>query len=326
MNNKSYSVISLILNHFVGFFFGLFAKRIIVKAPLHISAYSFVKVIQHEKGQDTIVALYKDKSGNKAVAKIWFGNYKNYSYYSLKNEYLAYVSLHKIISRTKNIIPGKFANVKIPDLLLYQESHNSLSILVEWVEGEVASNLSDKNLLVTYALVSSYLDFLTKHAKASELESISQRSGLHYLFLYPMTLVIALIKHPEYAADLLRGLVKVVTKIPRFLKSSKLSLVHRDLNFENILVNKDTIYLIDFQFLALTYKASEFVNTLRYCWDKNRLIAEVNELMIVDYIDDYSARNLFQPLSIIHATHGLIGSNFSKSIIIKIAKFLKASL
>ncbi len=326
MNNKSYNLLSLILNHFAGYFLGLFANEKIVKAPIHIDRYSFVKVIQHEKGQDTIVALYKDESGKKAVAKIWFGNYKNYSYYSLKNEYLSYASLHKIITRTKRILPAGLYKVKIPNLLLYEESENYLSILIEWIEGEVGSNLSDKNLLIAYTQVSSYLDFLTKHANASELESISRRSGLHYLFLYPLTLVIAMIKHPEYAGEILRGLLKVIIKIPGFLKSSNLAIVHRDLNFENILVNNDTIYLIDFQFLTLTYKASEFVNTLRYCWDKNRLKTEIRELVATQYQDDYSVRNLFQPLSIIHATHGLIGSNFSKSIIIKIAKFLKASL
>jgi serine/threonine protein kinase len=310
MSNQILSIQNLVLSYPMNFISSIMNKNK-GNIPEIIDNYKFVKLLQLEKDSDIAVALYKDKNNKKVVAKIWTGQYKNYSRLTLTNEARVYESLNKATARLKNTIPVEFKKIRIPKLIKVIDDKNSLIILVEWIEGKPSSKVDFNKRLDAYFEVNNYFEYLGNHMNAHEKAFISSRNSYSYFLLYPFLLCKAVIVNSNSFIDLIKGLIIFIKFIPTLIKSKKLSLVHRDLHFDNILINGKNIYVIDLQFCAFTYRTYELVTTLRNTWGNNKIHNYLFDKINENYKNTATAK-LIKPLIIISATHALSDYDFSR--------------
>lgn len=296
------------------------APRNIIKLPARIGKYRLVKDLTEAKHGEVSVGLYSSANGKKVVAKIWTGHLKNYSYHSLRNEYLVYDMVNKLISRISTKVPNDLKDVHVPKLVSYTEYAFQSILLIEWIEGKTLESYSDKKVFDGYFLISRYLDFLSDHVSKNELKNISIRTGIHYIFLYPLLLIKALASNFKSRGVILRGIPSYLNMVLPLVLNKKLSLVHRDLHFKNIIVSDGKLYIIDFQLLTYTYKIYEYVSTLRYCWDKNRLKRQFYN-QVLNLIPSNQV-GFLKSMIVFFATHGLISADYSEHVIHSFESFL----
>ncbi len=326
MKLSSFNLFSLIISSVSFSIFKILGKNIKLVIPKKINNYNYQRTLNFEKGSDTAVALYKDEKGKKVVAKIWMGRIKNYSYYSIKNEYLFYKLFLNVENRIEYKKPLDLKFIKVPKLIDYLETKNQVTLIIEFIDGKDGTLVDDKKILKSYIKISKYFDFISENVLEEERNLISQRSGYSYFVVYIFSLIISIVKNYDKKIDLINGLKIVIKSLNKLLSNNKLTLVHRDLNFENIIFSNNYVYIVDFQFMVFTYKNQEFAATLRYCWDKNRLKNEIESLIVSEYKLRPEIMNLQKVFNIMHATQGLTANNFTKKTIYSICNFLRASL
>lgn len=314
-----YNLLPLLLSQLYNLFRRHRGGPIATTFPPQIGSYAYVRKLSEPVSEDIVVGLYRDRSGHQVIAKIWAGKFKNYSYFSLHNEYQVYQILTAVAARVAPLLPPRLRFVHIPALINYTEGPHSAILCLEYVPGRLSTDLPDQELQKTYLLSVDYLEYLSAHLTPQELRLLSRRHALHYASIFPLLLVIAWVRQPGTGPLLLRAWLGYVRALPAFLTERSLTLVHRDLHFENILVTGRHIYLLDFQMCVLTYPVCEYINTLQYCWDKNRLRAEILTLISSKYGDD----PLVKLLMIQHGVHCLIGRNFSPQVIQSFIHFLR---
>src|SRR3989344_1579714 len=88
--------------------------------------------------------IYKNSKGQKAFAKMWTANYKDFSYYSLKNEIQVTKILNSVIRKTRKILPEGLKRMNMPKLISSQEKRNSLIMLTEYIQGQEAMVLTNE--------------------------------------------------------------------------------------------------------------------------------------------------------------------------------------
>lgn len=300
-----------------------FEKKAITKLPQKVGKYELISSL---KKIGTIkpfkLGIYKDAFGNKAVAKFWYGKYKDFNYYALNNELVLYQILTRVIKRLGNNIPAEYKNIKLPKIVLKNESKNQRVILVEYVDGDVSVGLTSQQKIKLYFKVVDFLNYLGTRLTQNERRSISKRNAKNYILLYPFLLVKALLTHPRATLPLLKGIPIFIKSIPILLTEDTNPLVHRDLHFRNILVNGKKIYLIDLQLCALTLKLHENITTLRYLWKEGDFYKYLLKEIDKRYSKNENFKKLFRGLAVNSGTHGLTGSEFTKGKIDLFIDFL----
>jgi hypothetical protein len=272
------------------------------------------------------LAKYKTAGGEYAFAKMWIGRYKNFSYFSLKNELQMYVLLTKTQKRLKKTMPDRFKKCYIPELLEWKESGNSLIMFTEYVEGKIANDTTTDGKLKAYWLLTDYISFLGENMTNEEKSQIPHRGFWSFVFLYPLLVVAVCFAHPELIGLILQGIPVFARSLSTLAGNSNQTLIHRDLHFKNILVERTRYTLIDLQLCARTYKLYEYVTTLRYRWGEDdlhqKLLTEVREKLQTS--PDF--RSMFKGLGVFSATHGLTGTHFPKQKIEFWKNFLQFSI
>jgi len=323
MNKNKFGLIHLmavstkenILNH-------IFAKEKTVP-PLRIGKYRYVRKLTKQSNSDeVVVCLYEDMMGSKVVVKMWKNQFKTYSYYSIKNEYRVHKLLLDVRKRIFNRIPANLQNVRIPRILQYIESKHCLIIITEWIDGKTAEKYSNTKSLESYFRASDFLDFLYQRMSHEEIEQLTKRTGFQYIALYPFLFVVVYLRYKDLRKILKSSFFHVLKTSFSLIKDHNYSLIHRDLHFKNLLIKKNAIYIIDFQLTSISLKNCEYVNTLRYCWDKKYLKNIFYQKIVTTKIISEASRANFKTLAIAFATHGLIANNFSKHTISQLKKFL----
>lgn len=292
--------------------------------PKQIGEFYFVEPFRKKGIKKTFqLGIYRNKSGQKALCKAWVGSIKDYHYYSFKNEIRLYRIINQVSKRVRKQLPKSLKNVYVPQLLATYEYKTQLIALFEYMEGVVADKTGCNTKLHSYFLVSDYLKFLGTHLTAHERSLISQRTGLHYILLYPLLLTKAIITQPRSAFLVIRGIPIVVQALPDLLRSRYDSLVHRDLHFMNIMVAKQRTILIDLQFCVITHPLHELITTLRYRWKEDAFYLLLLQEIRKRYADVPNFQRLFRALTVYSITHGLIDHRFSRQTITNWLDLLK---
>lgn len=305
-------------SNILDYLLGIFPRKLNVVIPNKIGKYEFVKILSIEDNSDTAVLMCTDENGNNVVAKIWQGRFKNVSYYGLVNEYVVYKLLSKKISSLANDMPEKFKKVNIPKIIDFIESENQTALVIEWIDGKKLESFSNKKIFTTYKVVSEFFDFISINFNASDVSKLQLHKSLIYIVTYPLYLVVSLILNIKYMKLILKSFRSYLKGIIGILNDQNLKFVHRDLNFKNILVKDEQVYVIDFQYSLMTIKAVEFVNTLRYCWDKNIIKEDILKLA-----QESCGLYELKALIVAHGTHGLTARNFNRGVINRIAKYIQ---
>lgn len=327
---NSYDLFPLLINNFVAWLKTHIVKYESLEFPKEINGfvfYSNIKKIGPRKSYN--LALYKNDKGKKAVAKMKDARIKGYHYYSLLNEIAVYQILNKALERVGAKIPPKFKNIFIPTMLCKYEDENLLILLVEFVEGQTAEDLSSEEKITIYFKIIDFLNFIGSKLTKVERERISKRTPLHYLLLYPLLVVKSIFTYPNSAPYVLSGIPIFIKCLPAIFNDSRKTLVHRDLHFMNIIVSNNNLFLVDLQQCVYTEPLHELITTLRYWW-KGWKNERFGKLLYAEIIKRNSGRKnfkkLFQAFTINSVTHGLTGAGFSKKIINGWLDFMKLGM
>jgi len=220
--------------------------------PQKIDSYSLIKTFKNPRKGSIVLGIYKNSNGEEAIAKKWQGRIKNLEHYFLNNEINAYHLIHSLYEKHGTEILDKFPSIHIPKLIKAIAEKNSLLLLVEKVEGENLSNFNAKEKIKVMSEIINYFKFLGSLIDPDKKPLIIKRRGWFYVARFPSLLILAAIKHPFILPELIKATYQSLLLMPYILREKELFLVHRDFNYENILVNRHTINVIDLEYTALT--------------------------------------------------------------------------
>lgn len=297
------------------------SKKIKIKPPQQIDTYSYVKSLETPGlKRPHVIALYKDTTGRQAIAKIWQGSAKNFDYYALKNEAHIYQVFTAALKRKK--VPKNLEYISLPMLIKVFDTDTSFILLTEFVKGELATNIQSSQKLSLYLDCVAYLRFVGNHLTSQEKQGIGQRTFKDYVLLFPLLFAVSMIRRPQQIIQLLKGMLLFFQSIPSFFQQKNLVLTHRDLHFNNIIVSKNRVYILDLQRCIYTYDLYEYVTTLPIEWNE-----EIFRSGLLDYCFKQSKmqtgnHKLLKGLMANFCIHGLTANNLPEINMQRFTKML----
>lgn len=271
------------------------------------------------------VGIYENKSGKLIVGKIWKGNIKDLNYFALYQEIILYQVLAKVIRRVNRLIPSHLQEISIPNYFGFMKVNNKLGLFTEFVKGSALTNSNPYKQYNYMQKCIEYLGFLGSHLTPLEKSLISQGNILDKLLVYPLFLVVALIKRPQLAKYLLKGFLIVIKSTPAILKHEENTLIHGDLHPRNIIISNKQVKILDLEQTTFSYPMYEYIYSI-LCLSVN---TKLSNLLLKDINSkcnkDESFALCFLALAIKCSTHFLAG-NLSKQKLKLCTKVLKISL
>jgi|SRR3989344_2637663 len=279
--------------------------------PATIGEYHFAKIFtKHSPKSPYQFALYKSPSGKKVLAKRWTGIVKDFEYLTLANE--AHVG-QILATAQKRILhrPLKFKNLKVPTIAQTVSTRFSLTVLFAYKRGKYLTQTTQVNKTTIYLRCVEYLRFLDNHLTPLEKKQIALRTGNDSSFTYPLLLLKAIFTNPQATGPLLRA-AGVWLKSPAPTSHLTYVLTHRDLHFKNILVDKNHIYIFDFQLAVRAHPLVEYITTALSLWHEEKVRAQLLTTIFnegkLHQVPDAEASRLFIEI----ATHALIDKKVSR--------------
>ncbi|OGD93457.1 hypothetical protein A2697_00580 [Candidatus Curtissbacteria bacterium RIFCSPHIGHO2_01_FULL_41_44] len=312
-NKQNFNLTRLLTNSLIGRILNFFYKNTHSKLPAIVGDYCFVSNFEKiGSKKDFVLGIYKNSKGQKAFAKMWTANYKDFSYYSLKNEIQVTKILNSVIRKTRKILPEGLKRMNMPKLISSQEKRNYLIMLTEYIQGQEAMVLTNEKKIDVYFKTMEFVQFLGTKLTSKQKSFISKRTPFNFALLYPMLVAKAVISHPRASLYILMGIPTFLRCLPALFKEKKLVLNHRDLHFKNILITKNSDFVIDLQLCVLTHPIHDFTTTLRYRWKEDDFYLKLLKEIIRRHQGSEYFESLFKGLSINSATHGLTDKSFPK--------------
>lgn len=326
-NKQHFNLIKLLINCILGKFFNFFNHRTKTVLPQRVGDYNLVSKFEKTgEKKNFSLGIYKNSKGQKAFAKMWSANYKDFNYYSLKNEVQVSRILNSAMNKNRKFLPVELSRLSIPQLITSEEKENYLIMLMEYIQGTEAYSLSNERKIDLYFKTIKFIHFLGTKLTPKQKKLISKRTPFDFAFLYPMLIAKAAISHPKAALYILMGIPTFLRCLPALFKENIFVLNHRDLHFRNILttVNKD--YVLDLQLCVLTHPIHDLTVTLRYLWGKDNFYTEFLAEILKRNQKSLYFETLFRGLSVNSATHGLTDKSFPKSQTTFWVDFLKHTI
>ncbi len=313
LNTRPYDLYKLVNNYFIGLLYPGDKSNFKPAFPEYLGDFRYLKDFKKTGPKKSYqLALYKNRAGVIAIAKMRSAKIHDYHYLSLKNEIIIYEVLLKTLSKFESSHGiNKFA---IPKLFEKYEDQDKLVALFEFVEGTTLENDTIPNKLSAHFEVSNYLTNLGQNISKNDRHLISERSPFQLFCFFPLILLKCLINYPDKVLILFKAAIKFYSKFYYLLTGYKKGLTHRDLHFQNIIQNKDKFYLIDLQQVVFSDKLHEHVVLLRYCWHED----EFDNFLLKEIIQRNQNRKyfkeIFQVLMINSTVHGLTDNTFGETV------------
>lgn len=326
-NKQHFNLIKLLINYIFGEFFNFFNHRTKAILPQRIGDYNFVsKFEKNGTKKNFLLGMYKNSKGQKAFAKMWSANYRDFNYYSLKNEVLVSKILNSAMNKNRKFLPAELSRLSIPKLITSEEKENYLIMLTEYIQGIEAFSLPSERKIDLYFKTIKFIHFLGTKLTLKQKGSISKRTPFDFVLLYPMLITKAAISHPRAALYVIMGIPIFLRCLPALFKENIFVLSHRDLHFRNILTAANKDYVIDLQLCVLAHPIHDLTITLRYLWGKDNFYTEFLAEILKRNQNSPYFETLFRGLSVNSATHGLTDKNFPKGKIAFWIDFLKYAI
>lgn len=220
----------------------ILGKRNKVSLEKSIGKYNLIKELTKTGNPRYAIGLYK-KGVKRYVIKTWYGKVADLDYCSLINEYR--------VNRIFNSENKKSnSEVLFPKSLELKAGSHSLSAVFEYIPGKKLSECPREFQLKTLKKIIEKLEVLSSHLTLKQLKNLDSRGFWFYLItLIPLTLT-ALINSDKKRAILKSFCLCIIGALTD--NNSQLRLAHRDLNCENIILNRNHLYLLDAERMVLT--------------------------------------------------------------------------
>ena len=201
--------------------------------PIHIGKYTLhMRLTSGKFSSSYYIGIYKNTEGKELFVKRWEGKRKNIAYKWLKNE----AAIYRVLSNKQYNV-----SIRIPKFVDEIEDRNSLSLIVDHIKGEDISRQSVNKKIKTYQKILSAL------AKSKKNNQYTRRPPLYWIGIVPIISLVAIIKNLKYWRIILRGLIYIMLHAMVIVQRKRRSLVHRDLNDNNVISNSHGTYLIDYE-------------------------------------------------------------------------------
>jgi len=228
--------------------------------PKSIDEYQLVKSLKQDLSSTYKAGLYKNKSGDLVVGKMWKGDFKNSDYFRLHKEIVTYQVLSQAIKRIGHLTPHSLKSISIPRYIGFTESNNSLCLFIEYVNGvSLDSTISSDKQHVYFKKCIEYIKFIGNHLTSSEKSQLTTKVIQKDLPLYPFVLLLVIIRRPRLAVDLIKGFYSVILNSFQIMRDANLTLVHGDLHPHNLIRDGERIVILDLEEMIITHSAQELV-------------------------------------------------------------------
>jgi hypothetical protein len=298
------SVLRFILVYLKGLLLYPWAKRNGVRSPQSIVGYKLLSVL---RTRPCLVAIYQNKAGKKALVKIWQGSYRDAKYYAMAHEILMHSLLAKVLDRVT--LPRSISAVRIPKLIHARAEKETLVLVREYVEGNSPRRADSGQQIATYNQVVDFMRFIGAHLTPEERRQIPLRKAGNLIVTFPLIAAYACLRYPGMAKQICRGAPSFVSSIPTLLRNAELlSLAHKDLHLNNIVLTHDGVYVIDLENCTFINPMYEYVTTLATEWGN----VEFRDALIRQISDDQRFRDtasLCRGLALYRVIHGMSWGN-----------------
>lgn len=255
-----------------------------IRFPKFLGNYQFVRTLDLSRtpSSETGVAVYRDQRTGKLIAlKRWAGRTPDGVWLYFTNELL----LNRMVSMAslwKRPSGGGDHRVSVPRLIRFRTSNRSVSLWTEYAKGTPASRLSANEQVRLFLAATTYLETIGERIKKQKQSLLTTRTNRQLVMLYPFLLVAAMVRTPEAIPDLVRGAMRFASCVPSLLRRKTVSLIHRDLNPDNLLSTRRGVALLDLQLCVFADPFLEYSSALRFYWDdidaRQRMLAAIRHL------------------------------------------------
>lgn len=216
--------------------------------PNRVDNYHLIQELNKENVFNPYaVGLYQHK-GEKVFIKTWSGNLKNWNYYSLVSEYIASKILYKkfeLYNLTKK------DGVKTPKPIQYISSKYSLSLVFEYVDGKTLTSYSQNKQVKIISEVIKTLSEISDTISDREKKQLFCRGRGFYILSLPVFALLTIISTPRSYKVISKAFIHCL-KILKLLRRTSLCIAHRDINLDNVLINEQDIFIVDWARAILT--------------------------------------------------------------------------
>lgn len=217
-------------------------KRILV--PVAIGKYRLISKVNKEIiDKEYGIGIYEYK-GEKVFIKTWSGSIKNFRYYSLVKEHLVNDLLYKKLKKSKSV--DSRYSVKIPQVVDYVQYKNSLSIVFEYIEGKTLSSVSVSEQASIISMIIMTLYYMSKSFTDKEKKQFSMRPFTFYVFCLPFYTLLTITSDFRSSKQIIKALINCLKTI-NHINTKNLHLAHGDLDLHNVIKNKSSIYILDWE-------------------------------------------------------------------------------
>lgn len=220
------------------------------RLPRKIGRYSLVRSLGREAHRPFSVGIYRHPSKKFVLAKIWVGKHKNLHYWSLRRE--------QINSQVFTQIGVKC----FPRFIDSIEEEGRYVLMLEYVPGRRLSAYPVTYQDRFFSSCLKQLKIITGLLTPAQRKLISVRGAGYFLLLYPVILLIVLVRHPRQVSYLLGTIPVFAGGIAFFFKKAELYLVHGDLHPKNVLVHGKSPCIFDTEQSMITYPEFEIVTSM----------------------------------------------------------------
>lgn len=256
--------------------------QVIAPPMLENNKYKLVNYIG--KARFFGLAEYKDDANKKYIAKIWSRNFKDKSYFRLRNEYLVYKTLWNIIDSNQNPKILVNSRIRIPQLKLFHEKDNLALILLEKIEGKTINNYTISERLEFLDRCVEFLNELYKNSSDSSSFGLTYRRPIFFAVMLMVLLPIALIRCYKIAHHVLNLYPFIVKSLLPVAISNQLTFTHRDLHPWNIIKTEKHLYLLDFEISVIAPITHDLANGILSNWE------EENNKVLIEYIEELKSK------------------------------------
>jgi len=228
---------------------GTFINSIIIKnyyqAPLSIGKYKLLReVYRRDRVKNLTMGIYQFQH-KKFFIKSWSGKVKDLSYYYLLNEFYLQSYLNQKISTQYFAFPTSV------DLISHPQT---LSAVFEYIDGH---SLEKAPIHQQVEVIESIIKELAKFS--SPANPLSRRGQFQYILMLPFIYLASLIIRPLSLRQSNLALLKCLRSFFSDNFAVKLSLAHRDLTPDNVIISGKKIYLLDSENIILTWPNYDLV-------------------------------------------------------------------
>ncbi len=211
-----------------------------------IGEYTLERAIVKAGDNNFSIGIYSNGASMYFV-KTWSGYFKDSNFYNLLNEYLVNKTLHDHFACTKEL-----TGISTPRVIEQISEKNCFSVVFEYIEGKNLDTYSKDFQAKGLARILESLEGVSIPINNDKQHPFIKRGALYYLFLLPLLVVLAIVHNVEEFPTIL---LSALYCFKAFFSTctSILTLAHRDIGPDNVIVSGDTYYLIDFERIAFTY-------------------------------------------------------------------------